>query len=198
RAVAVADYEVLARRAPGADIRRARAIGGLHPRFIGTRIPGVVGVFVVGAARDDGQPPIPTEATLHAVSDYLSSWAPRGAEVVAVAPTFHSVRVEASFELAARVDVTETIHDVSRKVDRWFDPVNGADGEGWPFGGTIYADALIRFLLRELTGRGLAVPRLLFVVVGVRSRHCVNVPIPEHDLLWPAPHELVALPRRTP
>lgn len=199
RAVALADYEVLALRAPGADIRRARAVGGLHPRFPGTRIPGVVGVFVVGALRSDGTPPIPTEPTLHAVGDYLTTWATRGAEIVAVAPTFHAVRVEASLELAARVDVTETIHAASRALDRWFDPVSGgARGEGWPFGGTIYSDALIRFLLRELAGSVLAVPRLLFVVDGVRSRHCDDVAIPEYDLLWPAPHELVPLPRRLP
>jgi predicted phage baseplate assembly protein len=197
RAVAAADYEVLARRAPGADIRRARAVGGLHPQFPGVRIPGVVGVFVVGAARDDGQPPIPTEATLHGVTAYLATWAPRGAEIIAVAPTFHPVRVEASFELDPRVDVTETLHQASGNLDRWFDPViGGPTGEGWPFGGTIFYDALIRFLMRELAGRVTAVPRLLLVVDGVRSPHCADVTIPGNDLLWPAPHELVPLPRR--
>jgi len=198
RAVAVADYEVLALRAPGADIRRAKAFGGFHPRFPGLPIPGVVGVFVVGAQRDDGQSPIPTEATLGAVSRYLSSWASRGAEVVAVAPTFHAVRVEATFELDPEVDVTGTIHHVSGLLDTWFDPVTGsATGEGWPFGGTIFYDDLIRFLLTRAVGV-LAVPRLMLVVDGVRSAHCADVPIPQHDLLWPAQHELVPLPRRRP
>jgi predicted phage baseplate assembly protein len=197
RAVAVADFEVLARRAPGADIRRARAVGGLHPQFPGARIPGVVGVFVVGPARDDSQPPIPTEATLHGVTTHLATWAARGAEIVAVAPAFHAVRVEATFELDPEADVTETIHEASGLLDRWFDPVvGGATGEGWPFGGTIFYDALIRFVMRELTGKVTAVPRLLFVVDGVRSQHCADVPIPDNDLLWPAPHQLVPLPRR--
>ncbi len=196
RAVAPADFEVLALRAPGADIRRAKAIGGFHPRFPGMPIPGVVGVFVVGAERDDGQPPIPTEATLGAVSRFLSSWAARGAEVVAVAPQFHSVRVEAAFELDPDVDVTTTIHRVSGLLDRWFDPVAGAAaGEGWPFGGTIVYDELIRFLLKQAPGV-LAVPRLLLVIDGLRSAHCADVPIPQHELLWPAQHELIALPRR--
>jgi len=196
RAVAPADFEVLALRAPGADIRRAKAIGGFHPRFPGVPIPGVVGVFVVGAKRDDGQPPIPTEPTLGAVSKFLSSWAARGAEVVAVAPAFHSVRVEAAFELANDVDVTETIHGVSQLLDRWFDPVEGgATGEGWPFGGTIVYDELIRFLLEKAPGV-LAVPRLLLVVDGLRSAHCADVAIPQHELLWPGQHELLALPRR--
>ncbi len=197
RAVAAADYEILALRAPGADIRRAHAVGGLHPRFPGAAIPGVVGVFVVGNARDDGQPPLPSDATLHAVSDYLATWAPRGAEVTAVAPVFHSVRVEATFDLDRKVDVTETVHAVSQFLDRWFDPVRGGEtGEGWPFGGTIEYSALIRKLLRTMGGAVTAVPRLVFVVDGVRSRHCADVAIPAHDLLWPAAHELVALPRR--
>src|SRR5262249_43165990 len=100
RAVALADYEVLALRAPGADLRRAHAASGQHPQFPGRLLPGVVAVYVVGAARRDGAPPVPTEATLRGVSEYLTAWAPRGAEVVAVAPRFHEVRVEASLELA--------------------------------------------------------------------------------------------------
>ena len=200
RAVAAADYEVLARRAPGADLRRAHAVGGLHPQFPGARIPGVVGVFVVGVKRDDGKPPVPTEATLQAVTKHLTAWAPRGAEVVAVAPAFESVRVEATLELAGDpgIDVTETIHTAARKLDEWFDPVAGGPSrEGWPFGGTIYYDALIRFLLRELAGKVVAIPNLLLVVSGVRSTHCADVAIPEHALLWPSPHQLLPLPRRS-
>jgi len=199
RAVAVADYEVLALGAPGADIQRAHAVGGLHPRFAGRTVPGVVAVYVVGATRVDGHPPSPTEATLAAVSAHLTALAPRGAEVVAVAPVFHTVRVEASLELARTADVTETTYQVSAALDRWFDPVAGGErGEGWPFGGAIRYDALVRFLLRELAPAVTAVPRLLFVVDDLRSRPCQDVAIPRHDLLWPAPHELIPLPRRVP
>ncbi|HMG53862.1 MAG TPA: hypothetical protein VK601_10275 [Kofleriaceae bacterium] len=86
---------------------------------------------------------------------------------------------------------------MSRFLDRWFDPAIGsASGEGWPFGGTIVYSALIRALLRTMGGAVTAVPRLVLVVDGVRSQHCADVAIPAHDLLWPAPHELTALPRR--
>ena len=56
-------------------------------------------------------------------------------------------------------------------------------------------DELIRFVLREVPAVT-AIPRLVFVVDGVRSRRCEDVELPEHDLLWPAAHELVVLPRR--
>jgi predicted phage baseplate assembly protein len=198
RAVAVADYELLACRAPAADIRRAHAVGGHHPRFPGRALPGVVGVFVVGAPRKDGAPPDPSEATLQGVSAFLSAWAPRGAEIIAVAPLFHSVRVEASIEIAARADVTEATLAVSRALDTWFDPVvGGARGEGWPFGGTIHYDALVRFVLRTLEGAVIAIPKLRLVVDSVRLRHCQDVAIASHDLLWPAPHELIPLPKRS-
>jgi hypothetical protein len=168
----------------------------LHPRFPGRALPGVVAVFVVGAARRDGTPPLPTEATLRGVSEHLAAWAPRGAEVVAVAPVFHSVRVEASLELLRDAPVTETTRAVSIALDRWFDPVaGGEDGEGWPFGGAIRTDALVRFLLREVPAVT-AIPRLVFVVDGVRSRRCEDVELPPDDLLWPAAHELIPLPRR--
>lgn len=197
RAVAPADFEVLATRSPGADIRRAKAFGGFHPRFPGLPIPGVVGVFVVGPARDDGRPPQPSELTLGAVSQFLSSWAARGAEVVAAAPVFHGVRVEATLELDPHADVTTTVHAVSGLLDQWFDPVvGGPTGEGWPFGGAIIYDDLIRFLLAKAAGV-VAVPRLLLVVDGVRSAQCADAPIPAHDLLWPAQHELIPLPRRS-
>jgi hypothetical protein len=196
RAVAAADYEVLALRAPGADIRRAHAVSGLHPRFPGRALPGVVAVFVVGAARRDGAPPLPTEATLRGVSEHLSACAPRGAEVIAVAPRFHGVRVEASLELARAAPVTETTRAVSIALDRWFDPVaGGEDSEGWPFGGALRHDAVVRFLLREVDAL-VAIPRLLFVVDGVRSRPCEDVEIERDDLVWPAVHELIPLPRR--
>jgi predicted phage baseplate assembly protein len=197
RAVAVADYELLALSAPGADIRRAQAVGGYHPRFPGRSVPGVIGVFVVGGARSDGAPPVPTEASLRLVSEHLAARGPRGGEVIAAVPEFLSVRVEASVQLAQRVDVTRSLHDLSLALDRWFDPVlGGARRQGWQFGGAIGYHELIRFALRELSGAIVAIPQLRLVVNGVRSRRCEDVAIPPHTLLWPAAHELVALPRR--
>jgi predicted phage baseplate assembly protein len=200
RAVTTADYEELARVAPGADVQRAYAVGGHHPRFAGRPLPGVVGVFVVGAARADGSPPQPTEATLRAVSDHLSAFAARGAEVVAVAPVFCPVRIEATLEISARHDATAVTHRVARALDRWLDPVvGGARGEGWSFGGAIEHAALVRFVLRELQGVVLSIPTLRVVLGAVRFAHCEDVPIPAHALLWPAPHELIPLAqRRTP
>ncbi|MEV6935908.1 putative baseplate assembly protein, partial [Streptomyces sp. NPDC051132] len=47
RAVAPADYGLLATRAPGASVARAHGVPGLHPDYAGVPIPGVVGVRFV-------------------------------------------------------------------------------------------------------------------------------------------------------
>jgi hypothetical protein len=38
---------------------------------------------------------------------------------------------------------------------------------------------------------------MVLVLDGVRSRHCEDVPLREHALLWPEPHELIPS-RRSP
>ena len=83
RAVAAADYEILALRATGAQVARANAVAAFHPAYPGTPIPGVVCVFVVPPERGSG-PPTPDAETLRAVSTYLTNGvAPAGVEVVA-------------------------------------------------------------------------------------------------------------------
>ena len=71
RAVTVADYELLAVSAPGAQIARAHAVAGLHPSHPGPPMPGIVGVFVVPPDRGEG-PPTPDEGSLRNVAKYLS------------------------------------------------------------------------------------------------------------------------------
>ena len=54
RAVTVADYELQAVAAPGADVSRAHAVGGTHAGLDDARVPGTVSVYLLGAARGRG------------------------------------------------------------------------------------------------------------------------------------------------
>ncbi|HZY58307.1 MAG TPA: putative baseplate assembly protein, partial [Candidatus Binataceae bacterium] len=74
RAVAVADYALLALRATGAIIKRAEAVPGLRPGFPGKPVPGVVCVFVIPPVRGAG-PPTPEPGALTAVAEFLSNHA---------------------------------------------------------------------------------------------------------------------------
>jgi predicted phage baseplate assembly protein len=193
RAVTVADYALMALRAQGARVERAHAISGLHPSFPGLPIPGVVGVFVVPPERNEG-PPTPDEATLRAVSQYLSrELAPAGVEVVAAAPTFYRVRAEVSIIIDPAVDVGDAARRVTRCLDDFLHPLRGGDdGEGWPFGGTLQYLAIQRRLITTVQGIR-AVPSLNLVVNGIRLANCTDFSIPAYSLFWPEGHEVVAI-----
>lgn len=192
RAVAVADYEILALRATGALVARAGAVAGFHPSFPGTFTPGVVCVFVIPPELGSG-PPIPDSETLLAVSSYLSSnLAPVGVEVVAAAPVYHTVSVEASVVIDPSVSRNVAVQSVIALCNSYLDPITGGDdGLGWPFGGTLLNAAFVRQLL-SVAGIT-AVPSLLFIVDGIRGQKCGDVPVPANSLVWPQDHTVLVL-----
>ncbi|CAL9614215.1 putative baseplate assembly protein [Streptomyces sp. enrichment culture] len=185
RAVAPADYGVLAVRAPGASVARARGVPGLHPDFPGVPIPGVVGVLVVPPGDDSGEPPVPGAATLRAVADHLTrEAAPAGVTVVAAPATYRRVAVEAWLALDPDLDRAAVLAAARDAVRLHLDPLRGGeDGDGWPFGGAVRHAPLVR---RLLAADGvLAVSRLSLTVDGVRLPPCADHAIGPHDLVWP-------------
>lgn len=193
RAVAMADYEVLAIGAPGAQVSRANAVRGFHPLFPGNSIPGVVCVFVIPPELGAG-PPMPDAETLRAVSTYLSGGlAPVGIEVVAAAPRYHTVRIEVSVVVDPAYDRGAVVQGVLTLLDTYLDPLTGGDdGRGWPFGGALSNAAFVRKLLTGVAGVT-AVPRLIFVVDGVRGKPCGDAAISPNSLVWPSGHDVLAL-----
>lgn len=191
RAVTVADYALLARQAPGADVARAYAAAGVHPDVPGTPVPGLVGVLVVPTHRGAG-PPLPDPGTLAAVAAHLvERVAPVGVQVVAGAPRYEHVRVEARVVVEAGSDVGVVVRAALDEIDAYLDPVTGGeDGQGWPLGAPLRHAALLGRLLERVAGLR-ALPSLRLVVDGRRLAPCVDHPTAEHALLWPAGHELV-------
>lgn len=190
RAVTVADYALLARRAPGALVARAHAVAGLHPGFPGQPRPGVVAVFVV-PADGPGHSLLPDAQALAAVANYLAeSVAPAGVEVVAAAPRYHRIRVEAGLVVDARASASQVVSAVLERLDAYLDPrVGGEDRTGWPFGGRlVYAE-----LVQQVTGvAGVhAVHHLNLVVDGARVLACQDHDISPHGLLAAMTHEIV-------
>ena len=196
RAVAVADYGLMALRAPGASIARAHAVGGVHPAHPGAPIPGVVGVYVIPPDRGEGAP-TPDEAALRAVARYLSETvAPAGVEVVAASPPYHAVRAEMQVVADAAEDPGAVVRAVSLALDQYLHPITGGDGgDGWPFGGPIrYVPLVQRVLAASPAVR--AVPRLDLIVDGVRVRPCTDRQLSPNALLWPEGHEVVVVAER--
>ncbi len=165
-------------------------MAGLHPTFPGRPIAGVVGVFVVPPDRNEG-PPTPDEDTLRAVATYLSrNAAPAGVEVVAAAARFHKVRIEAVITIRTGADPARTVRDALQALDAYLHPLTGGeDRAGWPFGGTLHYQALVR---RLTTVEGVsAVPTLNIIADGSRFLSCHDF-IPEpHALLWSEVHQVI-------
>lgn len=191
RAVAVADYELMAVRAPGAQVARAHAVSGLHPAHPGVPIPGIVGVFVVPPDRDEGAP-TPDEGTLRAVAEYLAEQvAPAGVEVVAGAPFYHKVRAEIGVVIDPAADQGDTVRRLSAALDAYLHPLTGGeDGDGWVFGGDLRYSLLLRRLVTGVDGVR-AITRLTLVIDGARIKACTDFTPRPHALLWPIPHEIV-------
>ncbi len=190
RAVTTADYGLLALQVNGADIRRAYAVAGMHAGLNGARVPGTVSVFLLGPPRPEG-PPYPDQGSLDAVSRYLSeNIAPAGVEVVAAAPQFHRIGIRASLAIAEMADDGNVIRQTLHELDEFFDPIHGGEqGQGWPFGGVIYHNAVVRHLLEHVDNL-LAVSSLNLIVDGETLPACTDYEPPSNTLLWPDVHEL--------
>ena len=192
RAVTTADYVLLAPRAPGASIARAHAVAGLHPAHPGLPVPGVVGVFVVPPDRGE-PPPTPDQESLRSVARYLSSEvAPAGVEVVAAAPRYHLVRVEAQVVIDRAADPSTVVRRVVDMLDTYLHPLTGGEsGQGWPFGGPLRYVPLVQRVLGASDAIR-AVTRLDFVVDGVRVPPCSDYTLSPNSLIWPEGHEVIA------
>lgn len=146
RAVTVEDFESIAIATPGAAIRRAKALPLTHPKFPGQKLPGIVTVIVV--SESDQSPPTPTPATLSLVCAYLDKHRLLTAEVYVVPPTYHAVRIAATLAVKAAANFTRVQQQVIAALQDYLNPLSGGDdGQGWPFGGTIYFSKLYRVVM---------------------------------------------------
>ena len=191
RAVTLADYELLATQTPGADVERAHAISGRDVRFPGAVMPGTVSVLAVSSDRG-AEPPLPDAGTLETLAERLVTLvAPAGIRVIAAAPRFQRVAVRGTVVLRDAADVGATIEAALRNLQDFLHPLRGgAEGKGWPFGGVIRYQALVRMLLDRTPGL-LAVHSLNLVLDGVLRGRCQDCPIAADALIWPGGHELV-------
>ena len=187
RAVTTTDFEELARQA--GNVRRAKALPLYHPRFPGTKIPGVVTVVIVP---DNDQPnPIPSEGTIRLVCAYLNKRRLLTTEVFVVPPAY--VRVDTQVQLTASPlsDLAVVVESAQQALVDYFHPLRGGDDKlGWPFGGTIFFSRVYQQLL-SVPGV-VRVDKLTIQVDGEPAADCTNVPIPPVTLLYSGEHEVVA------
>ncbi|BCJ39855.1 putative baseplate assembly protein [Actinoplanes ianthinogenes] len=182
RAVTADDFEQLAMTAPGARIRRARALPLTHPRFPGARVPGTVTVLVVPDA--DGPRPTPDETTLRAVAAHLDAHRLITTELYVCPPTYRRLHVEADVVVLPNADLAQVKRDVTARLDAFFHPL------GWEFGADVYYSDVARTVL-DVPGVDRIRDNDLFVVLdGERYGPCQDVELGATDLPYTEAHEI--------
>lgn len=187
RAVTTEDYEYFATQS--STIRRARALPLSHPDFPGVRVPGVISVIVVPDS--DAPNPIPSDGTLRAVCAYLDERRLLTTELYVLGPTYHPVRVRVEATVEDNADAAEVSDSIDKTLLDYFHPLRGGeDGQGWPFGGTIFYS---RVYQRVFTVPGVqSIGRLVITVDGEAAPECRDVPIPEGSLVYSTEHDVQA------
>ncbi|MBI1205822.1 MAG: putative baseplate assembly protein [Azospirillum sp.] len=186
RAVTAGDFEV---RALEAGVRRAKALALTHPGFPGARIPGSVTVIVVP---DGDQPnPMPNAATLAAVSAHLDRFRLITTELHVAAPSYRKVRVVADVTARRTANFGAVQKAVEARLDAFFSPlVGGAQGTGWPFGGTLFFSDVYRLILDTPEVERIADGQLVIWVDGTPGPFCRDIPIGAAELTYAAGHQI--------
>ena len=190
RAVAATDYATAALDTASGGVARAHCLAARDVRTSGAVAPGTVTVLVVPRTTDLSTPPIPTDELLAAVADDLARrTGVAGATVVTVAPVYREVAVTALLVGAPGADLALLESNARDRIDKWLSPLTGGDGLGWPFGGTVRWDALVRVLLADVPDLE-AVSSLSFRAGNRRLPVCTDVVLAPDELVWPGGHVL--------
>jgi predicted phage baseplate assembly protein len=179
RAVSVDDFEYLAMQA--STIKRAKALPLFHPDFPGVKVPGVITVIVVPDGDDPA--PTPSEGTLRTVCAYLDQRRLLTTELYVIKPSYQRVEIEAEIVADDHADLASVKKGVEQTIKEYFHPLKGGeDGQGWPFGGTIFFS---RVSQRIFTVSGVqSIKRLVIFLDGDEAQFCSDVTINEAGLLF--------------
>jgi predicted phage baseplate assembly protein len=191
RAVTAEDFEFLAMQAPGANVRRAKALPLYHPNFPTGPVPGVVTVIVVPDS--DTPNPTPNETTLKSVCEYLDAHRLLTSELYVVGPTYRKIKVQASLVVNPGSDLATVKNAVLMSLNTFFGPLaGGPDGTGWPFGGEIYYSDVYRMIFNIPGVQRIQNNQLILFLDGQRQQLCRDVPINSAELLYndPKGHEI--------
>lgn len=139
RAVTEDDYRYLATHTPGLRFGRA-AVHVETPDEAGEGCAetGSVTVVVVPYSPPSRDRPMPSDGFLEAVARHLRRHSLLTDELVVEAPVYVGVRVRTDVGVADGYAADPTAEAVEEAVARFLDPLEGFDGEGWPFGRPVY------------------------------------------------------------
>lgn len=141
RAVTRADFEIIAREASG-EVARAACMGTMSE-------DGQVEVVILPRRRENERVPDPflSQGLRDHVSTYLKRRCLINVDPVVRLARFMPIDVSVSLRLRPNANIIQTREQAEQWVDQFLDPYTGGlEGEGWPFGGTLYAQDFARMV----------------------------------------------------
>ena len=186
RAVALPDYEILAKRTPGTLIGRTAARANLHPSFTCLKACGVNTVIVVPdmpIAR-----PTPSPGLKREVARYLNRRRIIGTRIEVVGPGYLEVAAHARIKAHSGINHQALQRRIADALNRFFDPFKGGpEGTGWPFGRDVYRSEVLH-VIDSLDGVD-HIFSLSLIAEGCDPQ-CGNVCIPPTWLVAAGHHEI--------
>lgn len=198
RAVAMEDFETLAEEVGG--VARAKALPLFHPHYPEIEVPGVVTVIVIPkrpkktAAGEVALPrnPTPGEITLQSVCSALDNRRLLTTEVYVIGPKYRKVEVSGRVVAEDGVDLASVVDAVRETMLAFLDPLmGGMEGDGWPFGGTIFYSQVIQRIVSIKGVRRVA--ELVVAVDGREQPACADVPICRNEVVFSEPHDRIVV-----
>ena len=186
RAVALADYERLARQTPGTRIARASARANLHPSFPCFKAPGLITLIILP---DMPAPrPYPSRELKRTVRAYLHRRRVIGTRVEVVGPEYVELAVRASVKATLAVSKAALQGKISEALNRFFDPLGGGpDKTGWPFGRDVYRSEVMQ-VIEEVPGVDHVLS--LELLMGCGRATCGNVCLGPTSVVGAGAHEI--------
>jgi len=141
RAVTRRDFEIISREASG-EVARAACNGRMDE-------DGKVEVVILARRRDDEQVPDPFLAAglRDHVSHYLKRRCLINVDPVVRLAAFLPIDVSVTVRMRPNANIIQVREQAEAWVHGFLDPYSGGlDGEGWPFGGTLYAQDFARMV----------------------------------------------------
>jgi predicted phage baseplate assembly protein len=201
RAVTAEDFEHLARRTPGARIRRAKALPLHHPEIEPRRpadavgavtqvpVPGVVTVLVVAESRDPK--PILREETRLRVERYLNEHRLIATEIHVAPARFRRVEIEARVVARPDADSGRVQRELTERLLAYFHPLTGGDQhDGWEFGRAIFFSETYRQILTLDGVLRVSADALTTYLDGIAQPKCEDIPLAADELVWSSVHRI--------
>jgi uncharacterized phage protein gp47/JayE len=187
RAVSSEDFELLARKTPGARIRRAHALPLYHPQFPEAEVPGVVTVIVI--PESDDPRPVPSDYTMQEVCAYLRERRLLTAEVIVAPPNYRHIKIETTVLAHATYDPARARANVDKALNRYLHPLwGGADEQGWPIGEDVLYSEVFRVVLNVEGVQ--TIDNLRIIADGFYLEACESASVANDQLVYSDGHDV--------